>query len=67
MIQKPLNLDCPPPITSASSVDDFEKTTASFKRVSRVARTSRQSAQEMTNLVASALSEVLKVDEQLIK
>ena len=64
MIQKPLNLDPPPPIISSSTVtNDFEAKIASLRTESRKARTSRQSAQGLTNLVHSVLDEVQKTNE----
>ena len=60
MVQKPINLENPPKIEvpEKASMDDFEKTVASFHRDSRCARTSRQSAQEFSNLIEDALAEV---------
>lgn len=60
MIQKPLNLK-PPPLTEESDEtlsDDFDGKMASFRKEARRARASRQSAQGLTDLVSSALSEV---------
>lgn len=59
MIQKPLNLSPPQSISSGPvNSDTFEEKVASFHKEARKARASRQSAQGLTNLVASALSEV---------
>jgi hypothetical protein len=59
MIQKPLNLKPPPSISSSIAKDEnFEEKIALFQREARKARVSRQSAQGLTDLVASALSEV---------
>ena len=56
MIQKPLNLNPPPRITAAIT-DEFDQMMESFQKEARGARASRQSAQGLTDLVASALSE----------
>lgn len=59
MIQKPLNLSPPQSISSGPvHSENFEEKVASFHKEARKARASRQSAQGLTNLVASALSEV---------
>jgi len=60
MIQKPLNLHPPPSIApSHGNVSGtFEEKVKSFNKEARRARESRQSAEDLTNLVASALSEV---------
>ncbi len=59
MIQKPLNLKPPPTIESdTSNVTDFDGKMASFRKEARRARESRKSAQGLTDLVSSALSEV---------
>ena len=60
MIQKPLNLKPPPPIEESDNTnsDDFDGKMASFRKEARRARASRQSAQGLTDLVSSALSEV---------
>jgi hypothetical protein len=57
MIQKPFNLSPPPPITSVA-IGDFHKRIASFRKETRKARASRMSAEGLTDLVQSALSEV---------
>ena len=59
MIQKPLNLRAPPSLVAdTGGDDDFDGKMESFRREARKARASRQSAQDLTNLVSSALSEV---------
>ncbi len=59
MIQKPINLSPPPPVSSSKgATGDFEQKMESLKKEARRARASRQSAQGLTDLVASALSEV---------
>ncbi len=57
MIQKPLNLKSPPSLVPDSNGEDFEGKMESFRREARKARASRQSAQGLTDLVASALTE----------
>ncbi|KAL3823855.1 hypothetical protein ACHAXA_004127 [Cyclostephanos tholiformis] len=69
-IQKPVNLIAPKRSECQSvgsrrisSIDnEFQSTMKSFEQNSRSARTSRQSAQEMSRLVASALKEILDED-----
>jgi len=60
MIQKPVNLESPPSISSASTFDDFETAVASFNQETRKARCSRMSAEDLSTLVSVALSEVQK-------
>ncbi|KAL3771454.1 hypothetical protein ACHAW5_000109 [Stephanodiscus triporus] len=68
-IQKPANLIAPKRIERQSagldvkSIDaEFQSAIKSFEHNSRSARTSRQSAQEMSYLVESALKEILEED-----
>jgi hypothetical protein len=68
-IQKPANLIAPKRCERQSagldvkSIDaEFQSTIKAFEQNSRSARTSRQSAQEMSYLVESALKEILEED-----
>lgn len=59
LIQKPSNLENPPPIISGLSItNSFEKKMQSFRAVSRKARSSRKSAQGLSNLIASVMTDV---------
>ncbi len=59
MIPKPLNLEPPAAIVCGNTIsDNFEKKMESFCNASRKARSSRRSAQGMSNLVSSVLTEV---------
>ena len=59
-IPKPLNLESPVKSTILADigVEEFDNAVQSFERNSRSARTSRNSAQELSNLVAEALNEI---------
>jgi len=59
-IPKPLNLESPVKSTILANIDvgEFDNAVQSFERNSRSARTSRNSAQELSNLVAEALNEI---------
>ena len=59
--EKPPNLMAPKTeaITPSGGMDEFTRVKSSFQRDSRQARTSRQSAQELTAVVESALNEIL--------
>eukprot|EP00557_Chaetoceros_sp_GSL56_P001379 CAMPEP_0176495194 /NCGR_PEP_ID=MMETSP0200_2-20121128/10519_1 /TAXON_ID=947934 /ORGANISM="Chaetoceros sp., Strain GSL56" /LENGTH=542 /DNA_ID=CAMNT_0017893041 /DNA_START=546 /DNA_END=2175 /DNA_ORIENTATION=- len=58
-IQKPSNLDSPPPIVSGSSITEgFEKKMESFRLASRKARSSRRSAQGLSDLISSVMTNV---------
>lgn len=63
-IEKPANLDDPPKIEEHVSMDEFKNALDSFDSESRKARTSRQSAQDVSNLVSSVLEDIrdLNVD-----
>ena len=59
MIQKPINLSPPPMSSNASATGgDFDQKMELLKKEARKARASRQSAQGLTDLVTSVLSEV---------
>ena len=59
MIPKPLNLEPPPAIVCGNTIsNNFEKKMESFCLASRKARSSRRSAQGISNLVSSVLGEV---------
>ncbi|EED92759.1 predicted protein [Thalassiosira pseudonana CCMP1335] len=69
-VEKPANLSAPTKRQPKSSADgksldqEFRRRVQSFQRASRSARTSRQSAQELTNLITSALDEIKLEDEK---
>jgi hypothetical protein len=59
MIPKPLNLEPPLAIVCGNTIsNNFEKKMESFCNASRKARSSRRSAQGMSNLVSSVLTDV---------
>lgn len=59
LIQKPSNLDKPSPIFSGPSITQgFEKKMESFRLASRKARSSRRSAQGLSNLISSVMTDV---------
>lgn len=58
MIQKPLNLEPPPPIESGNKLsNDFDRKMQSFCKAQRKARNSRKSAEDLSNVLASVLAE----------
>ncbi len=59
MIQMPLNLSPPPPITSSDNItDSFDQKMKSFYNVQRKARLSRRSAEDLSNVISTVLSDV---------
>jgi len=59
MIPKPLNLEPPPAIVCGNTItDNFDKKMNSFCVATRKARSSRRSAQGLSNLISSVLSDV---------
>jgi hypothetical protein len=59
MIPKPVNLEPPPAIVCGNTItNNFEKKMESFCNASRKARSSRRSAQGISDLVSSVLTDV---------
>jgi len=58
-IQKPLNLNSPPSIVCGNTISSkFEKKMESFRVASRKVRSSRRSAEGLSSLLQSVMSDV---------
>jgi hypothetical protein len=58
-VKKPLNLIPPPPISSGTSIsEEFDRKMDSFVKNTRMCRTSRRSAQGLSNILSSVLTEI---------
>jgi hypothetical protein len=58
-VKKPLNLIPPPPISSGTSIsEEFDRKMDSFVKTTRMCRSSRRSAQGLSNILSSVLTEI---------
>lgn len=58
-VKKPLNLIPPPPISSGTSIsEEFDRKMDSFVKTTRMCRSSRRSAQGLSNILSSVLTDI---------